>query len=157
MKDVTIRCELSFPPARFIVTKDAITVKRSAQHFRMPAWLGLFAMLMIFLAPLISSQLADKHHLSMTMPMSGHQMMPHHQTRQSAPMTHHDAGDAGVDLCGYCSLFHHTPALDTTLFLPPGNVFQPAAVIAVGIFSITLADLFPPYQTRAPPVAILFS
>lgn len=135
-------------------------MKRSAQHLRTPAWLGLLAMLMIFLAPLISAQLADKSGLNMTMPMNGHQMMSHHQARQSASMAHHDTGSMGnaeVDLCGYCSLFHHTPALDIALFLPPNYAFHPTSVIAERIFSITLADLFPPYQTRAPPVAVLFS
>ena len=84
---------------------------------RAAAWLALFSILLILVAPLISVSLqhdsmnamAGMHH-EMNMPMPDHHQMSHAQMRhheipsQSMPLDHAQA-------CGYCVLLAHVPGL----------------------------------------------
>lgn len=84
---------------------------------RAAAWLALFSILLILVAPLISVSLqhdsmnamAGMHH-EMSMPMPDHHQMSHAQMRhheipsQSMPLDHAQA-------CGYCVLLAHVPGL----------------------------------------------
>ena len=65
------------------------------------SWLSLFAMLMIFIGPLISQAMPMDHHASMPMPMDM-RMAAHseHAEPQQPPEDHH----ALWEKCGYCSL-----------------------------------------------------
>ncbi|UJD81112.1 DUF2946 domain-containing protein [Serratia rubidaea] len=133
-------------------------MKLSTHSIRTLAWLGLFAMLMVFAGPLISAQLAKKpqHNsmMGMNMPMGEHMMMMHHQADDAPAARHHAAGmmdeDSG-DFCGYCSLFHHSPPLQITL--PPflHAPLSAGTISAVIIPAPVIRRLFQPYQTRAPP------
>lgn len=81
------------------------------------AWLALFAILLILVAPLIStflqhdpmSAMPGMHH-EMSMPMSAHHGM------SSSSMSHHQASSSDVpvdhaEACGYCVLLAHVPGL----------------------------------------------
>lgn len=81
------------------------------------SWLSLFAMLMIFIGPLVSQSMPMDHramaqNMGMSMPMD------------SAADCHagdHPGSDASLHViwekCGYCSLFFHCPALPQALSL----------------------------------------
>lgn len=136
-------------------------MKLSIQHMRTLAWLGLFAMLMIFIAPSISAHLAansmDNSEMA-GMPMSeehaGHSAMMS-QSLVDTPPTGHNMADMGsgdcFDFCGYCSLFHHSPPLVIFPSTLPALNIQRAPSLIPTLFHIIIPSVFPPYQTRAPP------
>jgi hypothetical protein len=87
------------------------------------AWLGLFAMWMIFVGPLISQTLPSMAAPAMTMSMSmpmGVSMSMGRSLQASADSSHdHDHGQQGElhalwEKCGYCSLLFHSPAAGNT-------------------------------------------
>lgn len=113
------------------------------------AWLALFAMALIIVAPLISislqqapmSAMPGMHHdMSMSMPMPAH-----HSTPESMPIDHGEA-------CGYCVLLTHVPGLILAL----------CVLLSALMLRVTTAP-FPPLvfhwrdfpwlfpNTRAPP------
>ncbi|MBI3311473.1 MAG: DUF2946 domain-containing protein [Serratia liquefaciens] len=126
------------------------------------AWLGLFAMLMILIAPSISAHLSKNNidnNEMMNMPMSGEHAVPMAMMSHGAansPSTEHNMADmaagACFDFCGYCSLFHHNPPLATLPSAVPVLNIQRAPVIISAIYRIIILPIFPPYQTRAPPL-----
>ncbi len=89
---------------------------------RRAAWLALFAILLIVVAPLISislqkdsmSMMPGMHHMmSMEMShdgMSGHDMAMMHDA-DSAPPSAHDMPVDHAEACGYCVLLAHVPGL----------------------------------------------
>ncbi|MGF6130661.1 hypothetical protein QF019_005900 [Pseudomonas frederiksbergensis] len=139
---------------------------RSSAHRRQSlsltrgSWISLFAMLMIFIGPLISQSMpmdqraSPLMNMSMSMSMSMDMSMDGHgeQAKEHCPpqAEHH----ALWEKCGYCSLLFNCPALtggqsfaafDTphaTTFTTPatrlGHARQP---------------FFPGARTRAPPIA----
>ena len=125
---------------------------RLSPHSRVTrgSWISLFAMLMIFIGPLISQAMPMDHHagMSMSMPMDmpGEHCEPH-QTK--APDEHH----ALWSKCGYCDLLYSCPALPggvSTFTLnppPPANVLTPATRLGHARQSI-----FPGARSRAPPI-----
>jgi len=76
---------------------------------RTAAWLALFSILLILVAPQISTALQQDpnsvmpgmHH-EMSMPMAEHPAMPHEH--ETMPVDHAEA-------CGYCVLLAHVPGL----------------------------------------------
>lgn len=102
------------------------------------AWLGMFAMLLIFAAPLISlalhSHVATAHSLQSGDPVqqlrsAQHYSVPHHSVQRQgsvqknresevlhATSSHHALmkhASMLMDVCDYCQLFHHTPYVPT--------------------------------------------
>ncbi|MFI8418701.1 DUF2946 domain-containing protein [Serratia sp. NPDC078593] len=139
-------------------------MKLSTQSTRTLAWLGLFAMLMIFIAPSISSQLTEnnqnKNTSNVTASLSEHNVMPHHPPENAAMMMHHDAqitDKSALDFCGYCSLFHHSPPLHIAIFILPGTETRSPQPLIYPLFGIIAFAPLPPYQTRAPPFHFLLS
>ncbi len=121
------------------------------------SWLSLFAMLMIFIGPLVSQSMPMNHNASLSMDMApGMDMgtMEHHGD------AHHGGGDPSLHVmwekCGYCSLFFHCPALPQHLSLlnneaiPASNrlVVQPRQGHPRPAF-------FPGARSRAPPSRIV--
>ncbi len=114
------------------------------------SWISLFAMLMIFIGPLISQAMPMDHHagMSMDMPMDmpGEHGDSHHT---KAPEEHH----ALWSKCGYCDLLYSCPALPggiSTFTLstpPPANALTPATRLGHARQSI-----FPGARSRAPPI-----
>jgi hypothetical protein len=120
------------------------------------SWISLFAMLMIFIGPLISQAMPMDHHagmpangasMSMSMDMPGDHGEGHHP---KAPDEHH----ALWSKCGYCDLLYSCPALPggiSTFTLsspPPANALTPATRLGHARQSI-----FPGARSRAPPIA----
>ena len=113
------------------------------------SWLSLFAMLMIFIGPLISQAVPMDHHASMNMPM-GMDMPAHHEhAAPDAPATDHHAL---WEKCGYCTLLFSCPALPGTPALPrysaPTHRYYLAANPRLGH---ARQPVFPGARTRAPP------
>lgn len=131
---------------------------RLSPHHRVKrgSWISLFAMLMIFIGPLISQAMPMDHHagmpangasMSMSMDMHGDHGEGHHP---KAPDEHH----ALWSKCGYCDLLYSCPALPggiSTFTLsspPPANALTPATRLGHARQSI-----FPGARSRAPPIA----
>ena len=126
--------------------------RRQTQTLTRGSWIALFAMLMIFIGPLISQSMPMSMDMSMDMPgmdHSGHDAKPsaEHCPPQSS---HHVLWEK----CGYCSLLFNCPALtgggDFVAFnIPPQNTFTPPSP-RLGHARQTF---FPGARSRAPPIA----
>ena len=120
---------------------------RLSPHHRVKrgSWISLFAMLMIFIGPLISQAMPMDHHAGMSMDMPMEHGEAHHK---KAPDEHH----ALWSKCGYCDLLYSCPALPggiSTFTLsspPPANALTPATRLGHARQSI-----FPGARSRAPP------
>ncbi|ONH50508.1 Protein of unknown function [Pseudomonas cedrina] len=114
---------------------------------RRGSWISLFAMLMIFIGPLISQAMPMDHHAGMSMSMPMEHGDAHHK---KVPDEHH----ALWSKCGYCDLLYSCPALPggiptLTLSSPlPANTLTPATRLGHAQQSI-----FPGARSRAPPIA----
>lgn len=137
---------------------------RSSTRRRQPlslmrgSWISLFAMLMIFIGPLISQSMpmdqraSPSMNISMSMPM-GMSMDGHgEQAKEHCPpqAEHH----ALWEKCGYCSLLFNCPALTgglsfTAFDTPHATTFSTPAT-RLGHARQTF---FPGARSRAPPVA----
>ena len=124
------------------------------------SWLSLFAMLMIFIGPLISQAVTMDHHASMIMPMSmnvgmdmdmdmsAHAGHGEHAEHQPPATDHH----AMWEKCGYCTLLFSCPALphspDLTLLDAP----RPKGYLALHTrLGHARQPVFPGARSRAPP------
>ncbi|MBF4206514.1 MULTISPECIES: DUF2946 domain-containing protein [Pseudomonas] len=117
------------------------------------SWLSLFAMLMIFIGPLVSQ----------SMPMD-HRAMPAGMSMDSAAdYCHADSHHGGSpalkviwEKCGYCSLFFHCPALPQAL-----SLLNTEAVPASHRLLVhprqghARQTVFPGARSRAPPSLIV--
>lgn len=111
------------------------------------AWLALFAMALIIVAPLISISLQQSpmsvmpgmhHEMSMPMPT-------HHSVPESMPIDHGEA-------CGYCVLLSHVPGLILALCVVLSALILRVATTPFPPLVFHWRDfpwLFP--DTRAPP------
>ncbi len=114
------------------------------------SWLSLFAMLMIFIGPLISQAVPMDHHASMnmTMPMAAGMSMEAHGEHEKPSADHH----AMWEKCGYCTLLFSCPALPNapalTLHAAPPAVHYLAATTRLGH---ARQPVFPGARSRAPP------
>jgi hypothetical protein len=141
---------------------------RSSAHRRQPlsltrgSWISLFAMLMIFIGPLISQSMPMDQRASMSMNMSMDMSM------DMSAMEHADHGaqlaaehcppkaehHALWEKCGYCSLLFNCPALTG------GQSFVAFDTPTATTFTTPSPRLgharqtfFPGSRTRAPPIA----
>ena len=114
------------------------------------SWLSLFAMLMIFIGPLISQAMPMDHHASMPMTMSMEMGMdmPAHADHEHPASDHH----AIWEKCGYCTLLFSCPALpgtpNLTLYGAPKLNSYLAAYPRLGH---ARQPVFPGARSRAPP------
>ncbi|WP_213879594.1 DUF2946 domain-containing protein [Pseudomonas sp. dw_358] len=131
------------------------------QHLthRRASWLGVFAMLMMFIGPLISQSLpmapsaAMAMAMAMDMSMDMSMPMPAAESRANGQHADHDHALHPLwEKCGYCSLFFHTPALPhTAMFFAaaqPGHSPVTADAPQPGYAG---QAIFPGARTRAPP------
>ena len=116
------------------------------------SWLSLFAMLMIFIGPLISQAVPMDHHASMnmtmTMPMAAGMSMEAHGEHEKPSADH----NAMWEKCGYCTLLFSCPALphspDLTLLDAP----RPKGYLALHTrLGHARQPVFPGARSRAPP------
>ncbi|MCL6404859.1 DUF2946 domain-containing protein [Dickeya dadantii] len=130
---------------------------------RTPAWLGILALVMIFLAPPISQSLRASHHVQISSP-------PHHPPSASLPMpdhhSHHvmasstmpkgDMDEMGMGMdhaaCGYCVLLSYLPLLTLSgLLHPVATAWSPRWQALRPIFSLFNDPRFLSPLPRAPP------
>jgi Protein of unknown function (DUF2946) len=119
------------------------------------SWISLFAMLMIFIGPLISQSMPMDQRASMSMSMNmpmGMSMDTHGEhasEHRPAAAEHH----ALWEKCGYCSLLFNCPALTGGVSL---TAFDTPHVTTFTVPSPRLGHarqtVFPGARTRAPPV-----
>ena len=125
---------------------------RLSPHYRVKrgSWISLFAMLMIFIGPLISQAMPMDHHAGMSMEMPMEMPSDHgdsHHTK--TPVEHH----ALWAKCGYCDLIFSCPALPGSVSFvalgtpPPANALTPATRLGHARQSN-----FPGARSRAPPI-----
>ncbi|MNF68976.1 hypothetical protein D3C76_354820 [compost metagenome] len=130
-------------------------IRRTDQKVR-GSWLSLFAMLMIFIGPLISQAMPMDHRMPMSMTSS--------MNMGVADPGCHDAGHHGEksqgsnalpinwEKCGYCSLLFQCPALPQAFGLAFCDVPR-----HTGLFNpqthqgYARQAIFPGARTRAPP------
>ncbi|WP_323161491.1 DUF2946 domain-containing protein [Pseudomonas fluorescens] len=145
--------------------------RRQTEHLTRGSWIALFAMLMIFIGPLISQSMPMDQHASTSMPMSMDMSMDMPGMDMSMDMPGMDHSGHGAqpsaehcppqsshhvlwEKCGYCSLLFNCPALTgggsfATFSIPLVNTFTPPSP-RLGHARQTF---FPGARTRAPPVA----
>jgi hypothetical protein len=129
--------------------------RRQSLSLTRGSWISLFAMLMIFIGPLISQSMPmdQRASVSMSMSMSMDMSMDGHgeQAKDHCPpkAEHH----ALWEKCGYCSLLFNCPALTggqafTAFDTPPANTFTPPSPR----LGHARQAFFPGARTRAPPI-----
>lgn len=120
------------------------------------AWLSLFAMLMIFVGPLISQAMPMDQHAGMDMPMS----MPASMDMSADSPSCHSNDQVATDhviwaKCGYCSLLFSCPALPQALTFIPSSPPKPSDFFIVAAQQgHARQTTFPNARTRAPPLSI---
>ena len=111
------------------------------------SWLSLFAMLMIFIGPLISQSIPMDHHDSMSMSMD--MDMSAHADHKQPSTDHH----ALWEKCGYCTLLFSCPALPGTPNLPLHSAPKLNSYLAANPrLGHARQPVFPGARSRAPPV-----
>ncbi|WP_455914456.1 DUF2946 domain-containing protein [Pseudomonas syringae] len=135
------------------------------------AWLSLFAMLMIFIGPLISQSMPMEHHSGMAMPAPTSMSMQGEMDMSASMDMAMEMGagehsghakaelDAGVDhviwaKCGYCTLLFSCPALTKTVAVlapvppRPADFYNEATQLGHA-----QRNVFPNARSRAPPLS----
>ncbi|MDI2142873.1 MULTISPECIES: DUF2946 domain-containing protein [unclassified Pseudomonas] len=132
--------------------------RRQTEHLTRGSWIALFAMLMIFIGPLISQSMPMDQHASTSMPMSMDMAGMDHSAHEAKPSAEHcppqSAHHVLWEKCGYCSLLFNCPALTG------GGTFATFSIAHVNTFTPPSPRLgharqtfFPGARSRAPPVA----
>ncbi|VVP07594.1 hypothetical protein PS876_03146 [Pseudomonas fluorescens] len=125
------------------------------------SWIALFAMLMIFIGPLISQSMPMNQHASTPAPMSMDMSMDmpgmEHAGHGATPSAEHCPPQSSQHVlwekCGYCSLLFNCPALTG------GGDFVAFDILPLNTFTSPSPRLgharptfFPGARPRAPPV-----
>ena len=129
-------------------------------------WLSLFAMLMIFIGPLISQAMPMEQHAGMVMPatmdMSSHDMPAAHEGMQhGAAVDTAPVDGASMDhvlwaKCGYCTLLFSCPALPQALTIVTPSPPKPHDFVnATPQQGHARRSVFPNARSRAPPPSSL--
>nr|WP_040462439.1 DUF2946 domain-containing protein [Winslowiella toletana] len=136
-----------------------------ASRSRLPAWLGLFAILLLFIAPVISKSLAQTRGSDMPMMMMSHHGdmpmadMPHMMASAdpAMPASTHPVSMMDDNACGYCVLLIHLP-LNLSHLPELWTLLQAAALPATGPDPLFIAIFVPiHFRSRAPPFPTLNS
>ena len=119
------------------------------------AWLSLFAMLMIFLGPLVSQGMSLSHGMNDAMTMGE---MPCHDSMPSMAQASEPAKISPPhslvvwEKCGYCSLLFQHPALPPSTFTVVRSGYPPALFrVSCVAPQAAMPPVFPGARTRAPP------
>ncbi|MGX9382559.1 DUF2946 domain-containing protein [Pseudomonas sp. JQ36] len=135
----------------------ASRLHRQSQTLTRGSWIALFAMLMIFIGPLISQSMPMDQHASTSMAMDMDMPGMDHAAHGAQPAAEHcppqSSHHALWEKCGYCSLLFNCPALTG------GGTFATFSVAHVNTFTPSSPRLgharqtfFPGARTRAPPI-----
>ncbi|MBH3427565.1 DUF2946 domain-containing protein [Pseudomonas alkylphenolica] len=122
------------------------------------SWLSLFAMLMIFIGPLVSQSMPMDHR-AMPAGMDMNMSMPMESGADCHSDGHHGSSPSLQviwEKCGYCSLFFHCPALPQALSLLNTEAAPASTTLAVQPRQgHARQTVFPGARTRAPPALIV--
>jgi hypothetical protein len=137
----------------------------SHTHRRLTAWLGMIAIWLIVLVPVVSQLVVAHRHAeavtsrcTMSSMSSMQTMSPMHMTSSMHMMTMpssdmHGAHDDGMVACGYCDLLANHAALPTVApSLPVLVMLVTMAALPVLSTRFTPLGAFPSGRPRAPPV-----
>ncbi|MBT2375081.1 DUF2946 domain-containing protein [Pseudomonas fluorescens] len=130
------------------------TPRRKPMSLARGSWISLFAMLMIFIGPLISQAMPMDHHAGMSMEMSMdtpncHGEPQHPAEHSQVPDEHHVLWEK----CGYCSLLFSCPALPGSVsFVSLGSAPAANAIIPAPRLGHARQSIFPGARSRAPPI-----
>jgi hypothetical protein len=119
---------------------------------RASAWISLFAMLMMFIGPLVSQAMPMNHAPAMPAhhPMAQAEHGPHCEPSQ--PKASDNKLHPLWERCGYCSLFFHCPALPQSLqFRADAAPPTMARLLLQARQGHGVQPVFPGARTRAPP------
>ncbi|VVP42659.1 DUF2946 domain-containing protein [Pseudomonas fluorescens] len=135
--------------------------RRQLSNLTRGSWISLFAMLMIFIGPLISQSMpmgqSTPMSMSMSMDMSMDMSAMDHADHGAQPTAEHCPPASGHhaiwEKCGYCSLLFNCPALTgggsfVAFNIPPVNTFT----IPSPRLGHARQTFFPGARTRAPPI-----
>ena len=115
------------------------------------SWISLFAMLMIFIGPLISQAMPMDHHASMSMTMDMPNCHGEPAQHSKAPDEHHVLWEK----CGYCSLLFSCPALPGNIGLNLFDAPPPKRYLASNPrLGHARQPVFPGARSRAPPALL---
>lgn len=126
---------------------------------RFAAWVGVLAILMLFIAPVISKSLVNTagHHTMMNgmtmMNMPGHDMAMGEMSAadHAKMMAHHPMSMMDDSACGYCVLLAHLP-LDLQKLPPLWSALQAARAPSLPLVESVTARFIPAFfHPRAPP------
>jgi len=121
--------------------------------------LSLFAMLMIFIGPLISQAVPMNEHAGMVMPMSASMDMSAHEGHHAEGAQTSDIGAADHAIwakCGYCTLLFSCPALPQGLAIIAPTPPRPADFYAAALQAgHAQRSVFPTARSRAPPSPVI--
>lgn len=134
--------------------------RNGAPRGSIPAWLGIFALLAVFIAPPISQSLMRHEYTPAAHAQHSHsQTVTHHHPgsdaeAHGAAMQHMPSGAADEHAaCGYCVLFSTVPLLTFTHISSVAALFLPAERQRVAFVGASLAQAsYLPQRPRAPPV-----
>ena len=148
------------------VKKDVSLISFSATRSRLAAWLALLAILLLFVAPVISKSLAQARgshsvmmmHHGVMMEMAEMPEMHHDMANMQKPDDtlgdHHPMSMMDDSACGYCVLLVHLP-LDLMTLPLLWSSLQAATLPDVPLFQPVVARFVPHFfHPRAPPLAI---
>lgn len=147
------------------------------RHLRLPAWLGIVAILMLFIAPVVSKSLVAEGARHSMMPgmvmsdmdmsdgemagmdMSDHDASAEHCQTLTCKSAPHEvvktafSGDMSDAACGYCVLLVHLPLLDLQAMPMLWSLdFSSRAPARPVIQRLAPSLFFTDSQPRAPPV-----
>lgn len=142
-------------------TSTSQATRSSTLTHRRASWLGVFAMLMMFIGPLVSqslpmaagatSTMAHDMAMDMSMPMSMSMSMPAAEHAADHGHSVHPLWEK----CGYCSLFFHTPALPRApQFIAAAQPLHSLGRAPQALAGHARQAIFPGARTRAPPVSL---
>ncbi|MZG23199.1 DUF2946 domain-containing protein [Dickeya dianthicola] len=129
---------------------------------RTPAWLGILALVMIFLAPLVSQSLRASHHVQIALRLHHHSPSTslstpkhhNHHAMAASAMPKGDMDEIGMDhaACGYCVLLSYLPLLTLSGLLQPiAAIWSPRWQALRPVFSLFSDPRFLSPLPRAPP------
>ncbi|QJI42608.1 DUF2946 domain-containing protein [Pseudomonas sp. ADAK2] len=132
--------------------------RRQSLSLTRGSWISLFAMMMIFIGPLISQSMPMDQRASMAMSMSMDMSMDSHGEHAEKQASEHCPPAAEHhalwEKCGYCSLLFNCPALTggqsfVAFDTPPATTFATPSPR----LGHARQPFFPGARTRAPPIA----
>lgn len=155
-------CHVLFPNYATVTSSNMLYAKRAMSLFELrrksePYWLGIVAVIIIFISPAVSQLLARchvarpqtaLHHRHVAVAASVHEHVP-----SPSPASHNVVQGHGA--CGYCMLFSHLPALQIPGDDPVPLIHWLALQTLNTEWPLRISEsLYSPQLARAPPFSL---